>query len=380
MQVKKLMRAVNACTGACTGVRLSAEDGSTVSGRTMEWGTFDLNSRVAIIPRGHAFTGETPDGYNGKKWEAKYGVVALDMLERDIFADGMNEKGLTAGLFYHPDFASYMEYDKNQANNTITAVDVVSYILSQFSTIDEVKCAMESVRIVGVEEASIEKVVQAHWMVTEPSGKSIVIEYLDSELYIFDNPLGVITNSPSYDWHTTNLRNYLNLSAVAHPNQMLEEMDFAPLGGGSGMIGLPGDFTPPSRFLRAVAWSQTARPLKQSDEAIYELFRILDNFNVPLGAAEGSDSNETNLEGMRSSTIWTTGWDLSKRVLYFHTQHNRRVRKVELDKIDFSKKNIFHILLDDKKEQDIKNITPVASERRLGRSQLREGLNVDLKC
>ena len=90
------------------------------------------------------------------------------------------------------------------------------------------------------------------------------------------------------------------------------------------MIGLPGDYTPPSRFVRAVAWTQTARPLEKSDEAIYELFRILDNFNVPIGAAEGSDSEETNLKGMRSSTIWTTGWDLTQKVLYFHTQHNRR--------------------------------------------------------
>jgi choloylglycine hydrolase len=135
-------------------------------------------------------------------------------------------------------------------------------------------------------------------------------------------------------------------------------MDFAPLGGGSGMIGLPGDFTPPSRFVRSVAWSQTARPVESSAEAIYELFRILDNFNVPLGAAEGSDGGETNLKGMRSSTIWTTAWDLSEKVLYFHTQHNRRVRQVTLNNIDFTAKKIEHIVLDDEKEQDVRDITP----------------------
>jgi len=323
----------------------------------MEWGTFDLNSRVAVIPRGYGFTGLTPDGYNGKKWTVKYGFVGLDMLGKNVFADAMNEKGLAVGLFYHPGYATYMEYNKAQANNTITAVDIVSYILSQFATIDEVKKGMGSVKVVPVVEKAIGIPVQGHWMVTEPSGKSIVIEYLNKELRIFDNPLGVITNAPTYDWHMTNLRNYVNLSAVALPAKKIEDLNFAPLGGGSGMIGLPGDFTPPSRFVRAVAWSQTARPLKKSDEAIYELFRILDNFNVPLGAAEGSDSENSNLKGMRSSTIWTTAWDLSEKVLYFHTQHNRRVRKVTLNKIDFSKKEITHISLDDKKEQDIKDIT-----------------------
>ena len=343
---------------ACTGIKLSAKDGSTVYGRTMEWGTFDLNSRVAIIPRGYGFTGLTPDGYNGKKWKSKYGIVGLDLLGKDVLADGMNEKGLAAGLFYHPGFAEYMAYDKEQANNTITAVDIVSFILSQFATIDEVKVGIGSVRVVPVVEEVIGIPVQGHWMVTEPSGKSIVIEYIDNELVIFDNPLGVITNAPSYDWHITNLRNYLNLSAVALPAIKIEDIDFAPLGGGSGMIGLPGDFTPPLRFVRAVAWSQTVRPVDNSTEAIYELFRILDNFNVPLGAAEGSDSEETNLKGMRSSTIWTTAWDLSEKVLYFHTQHNRRVRRVTLNKIDFTAEKIDHVALDDKKEQEVKDITP----------------------
>ncbi len=122
---------------ACTGIKLSANDGSTVYGRTMEWGTFDLHSRIAIVPRGHSFTGLTPDGYNGKKWKAKYGFAGLDMLEKDLIADGMNEKGLAVGLFYHPGYAAYMEYEKAQADNSITAVDVVSYILSQYATVDE---------------------------------------------------------------------------------------------------------------------------------------------------------------------------------------------------------------------------------------------------
>jgi len=350
---------ISTTANACTGIRLIAEDGSTVYGRTMEWGTFDLNSRVAIVPRGYGFTGLTPDGYDGKKWKANYGFVALDALGEDAFADGMNEKGLAVGLFYHPGFAEYMEYSRAKAKNTITAIDVVAYILSQFSTVDQVKKAMKHVRVVPVVEEVLGIPVPGHWMVTEPSGKSIVIEYSNGEVKIFDNPLGILTNAPTYDWHMTNLRNYINLSAVALPDKKVEDLDFKPLGGGSGMIGLPGDFTPPSRFVRAVAWSQTARPLKDSDEAIYELFRILDNFNIPLGASEGSDSKDANLKGMRSSTIWTTGWDLLKKRLYFHTQNNRRVREIDLDKINFSKKEIVHIPLDEKKEQDIKDITPV---------------------
>lgn len=78
---------------ACTGIRLISKDGGVVYGRTMEWGSFDLHSRVAIIPRGYSFTGLTPDGLNGKVYKSKYGVVGLDMIGKDYIGDGMNEKG-----------------------------------------------------------------------------------------------------------------------------------------------------------------------------------------------------------------------------------------------------------------------------------------------
>jgi choloylglycine hydrolase len=269
----------------------------------------------------------------------------------------MNEAGLAVGLFYHPGFAEYPDYDPTAADQTIGAVDVVGYLLTQFATIEEVKAGMADLRVVSVLEALVGVPDPAHWMVTEPSGQSIVIEFADGKVKFFDNRLGVITNAPTYDWHMTNLSNYLNLSAVALPTLTLAEMDFAPLGAGSGMIGLPGDNTPPSRFVRAVAWTQTARPTPDSDETVYEVLRILDNFNLPLGGAEGSDVG-ADTKGLRSSTIWTSVWDLEKEVLYFHTQHNRRLRQVSLNSVDFSGRNIQHIPLDREKTQDIEDLTP----------------------
>lgn len=342
---------------ACTGIRLTTEDGSTVYGRTNEWGAFPLNSRVAVVPRGYSFTGSTPDGYNGRKWKAKYGFVGIDAMGKDEYIDAMNEKGLAVGLFYHNGFAHYMKYVKGKAGNTITATDMVSYLLSQFDTVDQVKTALKHVRVVAVVDKSLGIPMYAHWMVTEPSGKSIVIEYLGGKLKIYDNPLGVITNNPSYDWQMTNLRNYLKLSAKPAPNRKMGGVEFTPLSAGSGMLGIPGDFSSPSRFVRAVFWSHTDQPLKNSEDAVYEIFRILDNFNVPLAAAEGSDSKNINLHGMRSSTQWTTAWDLTNKVLYFHTQYNRRVREVDLKRLSFTRKDIVRTPVDAKKKQDIQDIT-----------------------
>ena len=102
-------------------------------------------------------------------------------------------------------------------------------------------------------------------MVTDTQGKSIVIEFIEGEMKIFENPLGIITNAPTFDWHMTNLRNYVNLSAVTIPNKKIEDLDFAALGAGSGMIGLPGDFTPPSRFVRATPNHQAKRSMNYSE-------------------------------------------------------------------------------------------------------------------
>jgi choloylglycine hydrolase len=341
---------------ACTGITLKAKDGAVVYGRTMEWGTFDLKSRLVVVPRGYSFTGLTPDGKPGLSWKGKYGVVGLDGVERDMILDGMNEKGLTVGLFYHPGYAEYPKYNPAKASESIAPTDVGQYLLTTCATVDEARKAMQLVLVAPVVEEAIGIVAPVHYLVTEPSGKAIVIEFLKGEMKIFDAPLGVVTNSPSYDWHDTNLRNYVNLSPVAIPDKKIADLDFKPLGGGSGMIGLPGDFTPPSRFIRAVAFSKTARVTDTGEETIYELFRILDNFNVPLGSAEGSGDVKT--KGMRSATNWTTAYDTKNKVMYYHTQHNRRVRKLDLSKVDFDAGKLARLPMDKEKTQDFEDVTP----------------------
>lgn len=347
---------------ACTGVTLKSQDGATVFGRTMEWGSFDLQSRIVITPREHQFSGQTPDGKSGLNWKVKYGFVGLDApaMGAGLILDGMNEKGLVVNGFYLPGFTEYQAYDPAKSSMSIGPGDVIPYLLSTTATVDEAKAALANVRVTPVTAPSLGFAPPAHYIVTEPGGKAVVIEYIKGELTIFDAPLGVITNAPNYDWHMTNLKNYINLSHVALPTKKIEDMDFAPLGAGSGMIGLPGDNTPPSRFVRAVAFSQTARPTQTGSETVYEMFRILDNFNLPLGSAEGAGEGKgESKELMRSSTIWTTVYDTKSKELYYHTQHNRRVRSVDMSKIDFdSLHEQILIPLDRVKAEDIEEVTP----------------------
>jgi len=354
----------------CTGITLIAQDGSAVYGRTMEWGSFDLESRLAIVPPGTPFQGSIPDRERtGMSWTTNLGFVGLDVLEKDMFADGMNQAGLACGMFYHAGYASYEDYDSSNAATSLCATDLVQYILGQCSSLAQVRTALEKVHVVPVPEPALGNPpppAPVHFMMVEPSGAALVVEFLDHKMHLIDAPLRVITNAPEYAWHMTNLRNYVNLSPVALPTGELGGLNFSPLGAGSGMIGLPGDFTPPSRLVRAVAFTQTARPTKDAEETLYEHFRIMDNFNAPLGEGQGyrGSGDRTSPPKMpqallRSFTQWTTAADTRGRVYYYHTQDNRRVRKVSINDIDFSElKGIQRFPLDTPKAQDIEDLTP----------------------
>ncbi|MEM6896643.1 MAG: choloylglycine hydrolase family protein, partial [Pseudomonadota bacterium] len=298
----------------------------------MEWGAFDLQSAISIIPPGYEMSSIMDDGSAGATWTTQYGAVAITGLGRLVATDGMNEAGLSGGLFYLPGFAEYPEYDPSHDGPSISPADFLTYALGNFATVAEVREAMEDIKIVSVFEESLGFAAPVHFFLADPTGARVVIEVVGQEMMLHDAPLGVITNSPAYDWHMTNLRNYLNLSATELPTQTVDGTDFAPIGSGTGMFGLPGDFTPPSRFVRAAAFSHSARPTEGGFDTVRESFRILDNFNVPAHAV--TDGEEGDL--VLSATQYTSAADMTNGRLYYHTQHNRRVRMIDLAEIDFA--------------------------------------------
>jgi choloylglycine hydrolase len=321
---------------ACTGIMLTGADGSIIRARTAEWGPFDLETKINVIPRGYTYSaGKLPDGKVGASWTGRLGVAGISMLDHGAPADGINEAGLTAGLFYLPGFTEYQEYQPEHAKKTIPGDLLASYVLSQFETVKEARAGLEDVRVVGVVDEKLGFPFPFHMLVADRFGGRIVVEYIDGKLTFFDAPLGVITNSPNYDWHMTNLNNYVNLSAIGVPQVKASGVTFAPLGAGSGMIGLPGDFTPPSRFVRAVAFSQTARETKGGYDSVREAFRILDNFNIPADAAEGAQDNVKSDDLLYSATQVTTASDSQNLKYYYHTMYDRTVHMVDLKKIDF---------------------------------------------
>lgn len=339
---------------ACTGLLLKGDDGTTVFGRTQEWGKFDLYPKMVAVPRGQTFTGQTPDGKPGLTWTVKHGFVGVLLMGRAVNT-GMNEKGLAGAGFFHKGFAEYAPYDPAQANKAMAPSQMLAYILSNFATLQEVRNGLGQVRVAPVVDPALKEPFPIHFMVAEPSGKSLVIEFKAGRIKFFDNPVGVIANNPTFDWHLTNLRNYGKLSTTPFAAQQWGELKITPLAGGSGFLGLPGDFTSPSRFVRAAVFAHTARQTKGGWDTVHEFFRIMDSFDLAAGQAEGSDPNQKTT--LPASTQYTVANDTKNLTVYYHTMFNRRVRKIDLKKIDFARPGMRTIPLDEKRVQDIKEVT-----------------------
>lgn len=335
---------------ACTGISLSAKDGSRIVARTVEWAATPMQCGYVAVPRGHQQQSFTPTGKNGLTYISKYGYVGIYTEYEPFIVEGVNEKGLSAGLFFFPKYGDYEQYDSDDNEKTLCDMQFVSWVLSQFSTIDQVKKGIDKIDLVTLNH----KIGAVHWRITEPGGRMVVLEVVDGDALFYENSLGVLTNAPGFQWHMTNLNNYLNLVPGSAPDKELKTgIELEPLGHGSGMLGLPGDFTSPSRFIRAAFFQTTSPEWDTGFDTVLQAFHILNNFDIPIGSQHAM--NEIP-KGMPSATQFTAAADLKSLRFYYKTAWNGNIRCIDLNKIDFTKIKFQSHPLDKSKRQPVEMV------------------------
>ncbi|WP_457596268.1 linear amide C-N hydrolase [Hydrogenimonas sp.] len=313
---------------ACTALHLKAKDGGVVVGRTMEFG-IEVHSNAVVVPAGTKLHSSLPAAQKGIRYTTKYGMVGLDFMGKSMLVDGMNEKGLYVGALYLPGYAKYPKLDPHTASKSMAPEDYVAWILGNFSSVEEVRRHYADVILVQHPQKEIGgQSFPGHFLVTDRHGDSVVIEPLEGGLKIYDNPLGVLTNSPTFDWHIINLSNYVNLSAVNVPKIDLESKRIKSFGQGSGLVGLPGDFTPPSRFIRAVAFAESAIQLPTARETMTQVFHIMNNFDIPYGSIREVSGETVHYD----YTQWTSAADLKNLVYAVRTYEDQTIRAIDLAK------------------------------------------------
>ena len=316
---------------ACTGIALTAADGSRVVARTVEWAASPMHCGYVAAPRGHSFRSFTPEGADGMQFKSIYGYVGIYTEYEDFVVEGLNEAGLSAGLFFFPGYGDYVAYNKEHRYKTLCDMQFVSWVLSQFSSIDQVMDAIGRIDLVTLDS----KIGAVHWRISEPGGRMVVIECVGGVPHIYENKLGVLTNSPGFKWHIANLNNYVNLfPGAADSHELTDGVTLSPFGGNSGMLGLPGDFTPPSRFVRAAFFQTTAPKLATGEQTVFQAFHILNNFDIPSGIQHPKGKAP---EGLPSATQFTCATDQNSMKVYYRTAWNSNIRCIDLMDINFAK-------------------------------------------
>ncbi|CDA85530.1 uncharacterized protein BN772_03639 [Bacteroides sp. CAG:754] len=334
---------------ACTGITLKSKNDTTIVARTIEWGGSDMNSQYIIVPRGHTEQSFTPDGIDGMLYAARYGYVGLAVEQKEFIAEGLNEAGLSAGLFYFPHYGEYEKYNPAEKAKSISDLQLVSWILGKCKTVDEVKKAVKEVHVINF----IPQASTVHWRFTDTSGRQLVLEIVQGIPHFYENKLGVLTNSPGFEWHLTNLNNYVNLYPGSAPAKRLGNIELSAFGSGSGFLGIPGDITPPSRFVRAAFYQATAPQQDTALKTVLQCFQILNNFDIPEGIEFPAGEIPANIP---SATQWTSATDIANRIIYFRTMYNSAIRSIDLHSINFSTVRYQAVPMDIVKQQPVENI------------------------
>ncbi|MBQ5606878.1 MAG: choloylglycine hydrolase family protein [Prevotella sp.] len=334
-------------TFACTGISLTSKDGSLIQARTIEGAQMELPSGYVVIPRGQKLVSFTPEDADGMRFKARYGVLGLTVVRKEFIAEGINEKGLAAGLFFFPHYGSYAPFNPSERKTTVGDLQLVQWMLTQFATVDEVMEGIKKVNVVGLDKEAV-----VHWRISDATGRQVVLEIVDGEMSFFDNKVGVITNSPGFQWHLTNLNNYVNLFPGDARECTMGDYTLRPIGGNSGFHGIPGDASPASRFVRAAFFRATAPQQENAWETVKQCFHLLNNFDIPIGIEHPMGKGPD----IPSATQWTSVIDITHRMVYYKTSYNNTIRDIDVSKIDFTTVAYQYHSLDSSKEQPVEVI------------------------
>jgi choloylglycine hydrolase len=302
----------------CTSLTLHTKSGQHLFARTMDF-TLDFNQEVIIVPRSYQWNNIT-----GETIEAKQAVVGMGINHqgRIILADGVNESGMTCATLYFPGFATYSNsIDDNKTN--LAPFDFVAWSLTQFNSVEELKKSVDSISFWDVPLPVLGVTPPLHWILADKWGDCIVLEPTTEGLKIYDNPLGVITNSPEFNWHLQNLRQFIGLKSHPYAPTQWSDLPLSAFGQGSGSMGLPGDFTPPSRFVRAAFGKQNIQGIDNEEEGVSAIFHILSTCEVPKGGVITD-------EGTLDNTIYTSAMCMESGTYYYHTYDCRQIIAIHL--------------------------------------------------
>ena len=299
----------------CTAATYKTKD--HYFGRNLDY-EFSYNETVTITPRNYPFNFRAMGSIN-----THYAMIGMAFVQKDypLYYDATNEKGLSMAGLNFPANAEYLP--KKQGKDNITPFEFIPWILGQCATVKEARKKLEKLNLLNEDFSAELKLSPLHWMISDRE-ESIVVEPLKEGIKIHDNPVGVMTNNPTFDFHMLNLANYMGLTREEPTSTFSDKLTLKPYSRGMGAIGLPGDLSSASRFVKAAFTKLNSISGDSESESVSQFFHILNSVAQQKGCCRVEKGFEY--------TIYSSCCNTDKRIYYYITYENSQITCVDMHK------------------------------------------------
>lgn len=317
----------------CTGIVFRSKD--HYFGRNLDL-DYSYNEEITICPRNYEFNFR-----NGKVLNNHFAIIgmATNFNGYPLFYDACNEKGVSIAGLNFPKNAKFNEKIENKEN--IATFEFIPWVLTQCSNIEDVINLCDKINLTNESFNKEFPVTPLHWIIGYKD-KSVVVEQTKDGFRVFENPVGVLTNNPTFDKQLFNLNNYRNLSIKNPENTFFKGIDLETYSLGLGGLGLPGDLSSMSRFVRATFTKLNSICSEDENSSVSQFFHILGSVNQQYGICFVEHS------GKYEYTIYSSCINTDKGIYYYKTYNNSQISAVDMNKEDLESKKLitYSLILD----------------------------------
>ena len=300
----------------CTAATYKTKD--FYFGRTLDY-EISYGDQVVITPRNYIF-----DLRNGTQMKNHYAMIGMACIMQNypLYYDAVNEKGLgIAGL----NFVGNAHYNKPMEDkDNITQFELIPWLLGKCATVKEARKLLEHINLIDTPFLENMPVAQLHWIIADKN-ECITLESMEDGLKIYENPVGVLTNNPPFNYQMFNLNNYMHLSVENRSNTFSKDLTLNQYSRGMGAMGLPGDLSSQSRFVRVAFVKMNSLSGDSEEESVSQFFHILGSVDQQRGCCKlGENKYEI--------TLYTSCCNADKGIYYYNTYDNHQISGVDMHK------------------------------------------------
>lgn len=308
----------------CTAISFTTQD--HYFGRNLDL-EYSYIETITITPRNFPFSFRHKDTIS-----SHYAIIGTAFVQENypLYYDATNEKGLSMAGLNFPENAYY--FPSKDGFDNITPYEFIPWILAQCATVAEASVLLSRLNLIDEHFSNDLPLSPLHWMISDKDS-SIVVESLKSGLHIYENPVGVLTNNPPFDIQLFQLNNYMRLSKEQPENHFSNNLDLRRYSNGMGAMGLPGDWSSQSRFVRASFAKMNSKCGSSEEESVNQFFHLLGCVEFPRGCVEMN-------ENLYEITVYSCCCNTHKGIYYYKTYENQIISSVDMHREDLDENDL----------------------------------------